>query len=86
MAWDFSWAVTAGLGVLAWLGKRHVRRIDQGEKRLAELEREMATLATKGDLDTIRSHVDDRIESLRRDMAAQHNTIINYLMRGSGER
>lgn len=87
MAWDgFTWIATAAVGGLAWLGKRHVHRIDKGERRLAELEKEIAGLATKGDLETIRSHVDDRIELLRRDMSQQHAQIISYLMRGTGER
>jgi hypothetical protein len=84
MVWEITpWVATAAVGWLAWLGKRHVRRIDEGEQRLADLEREMATLATKADLDTIRSHVDERIESLRRDMSANHNTLISYLMRSA---
>ncbi|CAB4164969.1 hypothetical protein UFOVP821_2 [uncultured Caudovirales phage] len=87
MAWDgFSWLATAAVGGLAWLGKRHVRRIDHNEKRLGEIEKEIAGLATKSDLETIRGHVDDRIESLRRDMSQQHAQIVSYLMRGTGER
>lgn len=68
------------LGVVAAMLNRLMGRFERHEDRITELEKQVPALATKADVQALSEKVDDKVDTLTRELGAQHRQILQAIL------
>ena len=72
------------LGVVAAMLNRLLGRFEKHEDRITELEKKIPVLATKADVQALSEKVDDKVDTLTRELSAQHRQILQAILSSHG--